>query len=40
MEGITKVLDDLKTDTESHRKLLKEKKDEYILEERNKNWQI
>lgn len=40
MEGITKVLDDLKTDTESHRKLLKGKKDEYILEERNKNWQI
>ena len=40
LEGITKVLNDLKTDTESHRTLLKEKRDEYILEKRNKNWQI
>ena len=40
LEGITKVLNDLKTDTDSHRKLLKEKREEYILEKRNKNWQI
>ncbi|MDY0016979.1 MAG: hypothetical protein WC212_00840 [Candidatus Delongbacteria bacterium] len=40
LEGITKVLNDLKTDTKSHRELLSKTRDEYILEKRNKNWQI
>jgi rubrerythrin len=39
-EGIVKVLEDLKKDTLVHRKLLKEKKEEYILEKRNRNWQV
>ncbi len=39
-QSIMKVLNDLKTDTMSHRNLLKEKRDAYILEKRNRNWQV
>ncbi len=39
IEGIAKVLDDLKEDTRKHRELLKGKRDAYILEKRNRNWQ-
>lgn len=40
MDGIQKVLDDLKKDTNEHRELLKNKREVHILEKRNKNWGV
>jgi len=40
LEGVQKVLDDLKKDTNEHRELLKNKRDAHKLEKRNKNWNV